>query len=52
MTPEAFAKTLGVSLASVLRWEQIAGEVRLHAASRAALETLVSQPKVPRKIKP
>ncbi len=45
MTPEAFASTLGVSLASVQRWELITGEVRLHAASRAALETLRSQSK-------
>ena len=43
MTPEAFAGTLGVSVASVQRWEQIDGEVRLHAASRVALESLRSQ---------
>lgn len=44
MTPEAFATTLGVSVASVLRWERITGEVRLRAASRAALESLRNQP--------
>lgn len=43
MDPEAFATALGVSLASVQRWEQVTGEVRLHAASRAALETLRNQ---------
>ncbi len=40
MTPEDFATTLGVSVASVLRWERITGDVRLRAASRAALESL------------
>lgn len=46
MDPEAFATALGVSLASVQRWEQITGEVRLHEASRAALETFRSKSKV------
>ncbi len=45
MNPEAFASTLGVSLASVQRWEQVTGEVGLQAASRAALETLRAQSK-------
>ncbi len=49
MTSEAFASTLGVSVASVQRWEQVAGEVGLQAASRTALETLRSQSDAARK---
>lgn len=45
LSPAEFAQALGVSLASVQRWEQIPGDVRLKPGSAGALQALLEKSK-------